>query len=154
MDDGTDEIRTDEQQESSEAALATGGGNATAAGVTFQGALGALFATAAIADRPLDARLGIGAVRVRELRFETEAPLDDILVATNADGYVFTQVKTSLTLAKKLDSELGKTAEQVVRQWRACACGDGSLGWNRPLTRGRDLFLIAVGPGAAGTVAN
>jgi hypothetical protein len=154
MDDSTDEIRTDERQESGEAALAAGGGNATAAGVTFQGALGALFATAAIADRPLDARFGIGAVRVRALRFETEAPLDDILVATNADGYVFTQAKTSLTLAKKLDSELGKTAEQVVRQWRACVGGDGSFGWNRPLTLGRDLFLIAVGPRAAGTVAN
>ena len=141
-------------QPPSDAELASGGGNATAAGVTFQGALGALFACAAIADRPVDARLGIGAVHVRELRFETEAPLDDILVATNADGYVFTQTKTSLTLAKKLDSELGKTAEQIVRQWRACSGGDGSLGWNRPLTRGRDLLLIAVGPGAASTVAN
>jgi hypothetical protein len=122
--------------------------------VTFQGALGASFAAAVIADRPLDARFGTGTVRVRELRFETEAPLDEILVATNVDGYVFTQAKTSLTLAKKLDSELGKTAGQIVRQWRACLEGNGSLGWNRPLVRGRDLFLIAVGPGAAGTVTN
>jgi hypothetical protein len=154
MKDSRVEVEEDQQQGPTGAELATGGGNATAAGVTFQGALGASFAAAAIADRPLDARLGIGAVRVCKLRFETEAPLDDILVVTNADGYVFTQVKTSLTLAKKLDSELGKTAEQIVRQWRACLEGDGSLGWNRPLVRDRDLFLIAVGPGAAGTVTN
>ena len=147
-------VAVDQNQALPGSELATGGGNATAAGVTFQGALGASFAAAAIADRHVDARLGIGAVRIRGLRFETEAPLDDILVATNADGYVFTQAKTSLTLAKKLDSELGKTAEQIVRQWRVCSGGDGGLGWNRPLVRGRDLFLIAVGPGAAGTVAN
>jgi hypothetical protein len=154
MDDNRVEVETDQQQEPADVVLATGGGNATAAGVTFQGALGASFAAAAIADRPLDTRLEIGAVRVRNLRFETEAPLDDILLATSADGYVFAQAKTSLTLAGKLDSELGKTAEQIVRQWRACSEGDASLDWNRPLTRGRDLFLIAVGPGAAGTVAN
>jgi hypothetical protein len=121
--------------------------------VTFQGAVGALFAATAVADRPLDARFGIGAVRVKKLRFETEAPLDDILIATDADGFVFAQAKTSLTLAKKLDSELGKTAEQIVRQWIACSGGNGSLGWNRPVVAGRDSFLIAVGPGATGTVA-
>ena len=153
MKDLADEVRNGEQSASATGALATGGGNATAAGVTFQGAVGALFAATAIADRPLDARFGIGAVRVKELRFETEAPLDDILIATDEDGYVFTQAKTSLTLAKKLDSDLGKTTEQIVRQWIACSGGDGSLGWNRPLVAGRDLFLIAVGPDAAGTVA-
>lgn len=152
MNDQADVVRKGDESESATGALATGGGNATAGGVTFQGAVGALFAATAIADRPLDGRFGIGAVRVKELRFETEAPLDDILIATDADGYVFTQAKTSLTLAKKLDSELGKTAEQIVRQWIACSGGDGTLIWNRPLVVGRDLFLIAVGPGTAGTV--
>lgn len=153
MNDQADEVSSDDKSASVAGTLATGGGNATAAGVTFQGAIGALFAAIAIADRPLDARFGIGAVRIKELRFETEAPLDDILIATEADGYVFTQAKTSLTLAKKLDSELGKMAEQIVRQWIACSGGDGTLGWNRPLVAGRDLFLIAVGLGGAGTVA-
>lgn len=153
MNDQIDHVRNEDEPASASGALATGGGNATAAGVTFQGAVGALFAATAIADRAVDARFGIGAVRIKELRFETEAPLDDILIATDADGYVFTQEKTSLTLAKKLDSELGKTAEQIVRQWLACSGGDGTLRWNRPLVAGRDLFLIAVGLGAAGTVA-
>ncbi len=153
MNEQTDEVIKDNESASGAATLATGGGNATAAGVTFQGAVGALFAATAVADRPLDARFGIGAVRIKELRFEAEAPLDDIMIATDADGYVFTQVKTSLTLAKKLDSELGKTAEQIVRQWIACSGGDGSLAWNRPVVAGRDSFLIAVGPGATGTVA-
>jgi hypothetical protein len=153
MNDQADEVRNSDKFASTTGTLAKGGGNATAAGVTFQGVVGAVFAAIAVADRPLDARFGIGAVRIKELRFETEAPLDDILIATDSDGYVFTQAKTSLTLAKKLDSELGKTAEQIVRQWIACSGGNGSLGWNRQLVAARDLFLVAVGPGAAGTVA-
>ena len=73
MNDQAGEVKRDDQSASVTATLAAGGGNATAAGVTFQGALGALFAARAIADRPLDARFGIGAVRIKELRFETES---------------------------------------------------------------------------------
>jgi hypothetical protein len=153
MNDQAEEVSKCDESAPATGDLAKGGGNATAAGVTFQGAVGAFSAATAIADRPLDGRFGIGAVRIKELRFETEAPLDDILITTDAAGYVFTQAKTSLTLAKKLESELGKTAEQIVRQWIACSSGDGSLGWNRPLVASRDIFLIAVGPSTAGTVA-
>lgn len=46
----------------------------------------------------MDARLGIGAVRVKELRFDTEAPLDEI----------------PLTLAKKLDTELGNIVRALI----------------------------------------
>jgi hypothetical protein len=33
------------------------------------------------------------------LRFETEAPVDDILVATSADGFIAIQAKTTLSLS-------------------------------------------------------
>src|SRR5208337_1782467 len=95
--------------------LATGGGNSPASGVTFQGSLGASFATAAALDRPVDSRLGLGSVRARSLRFETEAPVDDILVPTSADGHIFAQAKASLEFGSKLDSEMGKTALEIVR---------------------------------------
>lgn len=91
---------------------------------------------------------------MRSIRFETEAPLDDILVETDAAGWIFVQVKTSLSLSESLESEFGKTVAQIVRQWRACAAGDGKRGWDRSLANGRDRMLIAVGPGASGTVAN
>ncbi|MGA2222863.1 MAG: hypothetical protein ABSH41_00285 [Syntrophobacteraceae bacterium] len=65
---------------SPDAILARGGGNATAAGVDFQSKLGAWLASQLIAERPLDARLT--GKCLRSLRFETEAPVDDILVET------------------------------------------------------------------------
>jgi hypothetical protein len=134
--------------------LARGGGNATASGVSFQASVGATFAARLLADRRLDERLRLGDVRIRSIRFETEAPLDDILVETDAAGWVFVQVKTSLKLSESLDSEFGKTISQIVRQWQACAGGDGARGWDRRLVGGRDRMLVAVGPGASGTITD
>jgi hypothetical protein len=51
------------------------GGNATGAGVTFQASAAQL-----LAERPLDGRLGLGGAKARSIRFESEAPLDDILL--------------------------------------------------------------------------
>ena len=112
--------------------LAGGGGHATAAGVGFQASLGALLASLAIAARRLDRRLKLGAAGVARVRFETEAPLDDILVETTTGGYVFVQAKKSLSLSPKPDSEFGKTAAQIVRQWQACRMGAGIHGWDLP----------------------
>ena len=132
---------------SPDAILARGGGNATAAGVGFQAKLGAWFASHLLAERPLDARLT--GKRLRSLRFETEAPVDDILVETEDDGWIFFQAKTSLTLSETLQSDLAKTTDQFVRQWLACSIGDGSRGWNRPLQPDRDRIVLALGPGAS-----
>lgn len=126
--------------------IARGGGNATAAGVEFEANLGAWFAARLLSERPLDLRLS--GERVLSLRFETEAPVDDILVET-VEGWIFVQAKTSLSLSSNPRSELGKTVEQFVRQWLACSTGDGSRGWNRPLRRDRDRFLLALGPQAS-----
>ena len=132
--------------------LATGGGNATAAGVNFQAAVGAAFACRLLADRPLDERLRLGNANLRSIRFETEAPLDDILIETSAGGWVFIQAKTSLSLSTRPGSELGKTAEQIVRQFQACTSGSGARGWDRPLDPERDRMLIAVSSDAHGTI--
>lgn len=134
--------------------LARGGGNATAAGVSFQATLGAALASHALADRRLDSSLELTNAGIRSLRFETEAPIDDILVETVGDGFIFVQAKTSLVLSTKPGSELGKTAEQIVRQLQACATGDGKRGWDRPLSSERDALVIAVGPTASGTIRN
>lgn len=134
--------------------LASGGGNSPASGVTFQGSLGASFAIAAVLDRPVDGRLGLGATRVRSLRFETEAPVDDILMPTSEDGRIFLQAKASLDFGSKLDSEMGKTALEIVRNWRICSTGDASRGWDRPPSLERDRFVIAVGPKSSGTVVH
>ncbi|WP_244604597.1 MULTISPECIES: ATP-binding protein [Mesorhizobium] len=79
------------------------------------------------------------------MRFETEAPVDDILVATSAGGFVAIQAKTSVSLSRDLASPFGKTITQFVRHWLACRDGDGALRWNRPLDLEIDRLILAVG---------
>ena len=132
---------------------ATGGGQATTAGVEFQAQVAALLAAYLISERQLDARLRLGSARAALLRLETEAPIDDILVLTDAGGFVFIQAKTSVNLSSGAESPLGKVADQFVRQWLASKRGDGKRGWDRPLDRLKDRFVLAMGAGSSDAVA-
>lgn len=134
--------------------LATGGGNATASGVSFQASVAAYFASHGLAGAPLDARLGLGSANPTGFRFETEAPVDDILISLDTVGWAFIQGKNSLTNSASLTSELGKTCDEFVRLWEAASTGAGQLGWDRPLTAGIDVMMIAVGPTTSGTIKN
>jgi len=131
--------------------LATGGGNATAAGVNFQQSLGALFGLWMLTERPIDPRLQLGAATVTTIRMETEAPLDDAFATTSEAGVISSQAKNTLSMSENLASEFGKTVDQIVRQWLACRGGAGDLGWNRPLDPAKDRLVIAVGPGSPAT---
>ena len=82
------------------------------------------------------------------MRFEAEAPVDDILVATEAGGFIAIQVKTTASLSQDPDSAFGRTIDQFVRHWLACRGGDGSLRWNRPIDPSIDRLVLAVGPRA------
>jgi len=128
------------------------GGNATAAGVQFQAHVAASIVAALLAGHSLDRRLQIGGVRAKVIRLETEAPVDDILVETDNGGFLFLQAKTTTALASTLDSPLGKTVLQFVRQYLACARGEGRQGWDRPLSKDKDRLVLATGTGASKTV--
>jgi hypothetical protein len=132
--------------------LAAGGGNATAAGVMFQSGVGALFAVDMLTHRALDGRLELGAAHPVSVRFESEAPVDDILVETSAGGWIFVQCKTTMALSGSLESPLGKTAEEIVRLWHICESDSPSYGWDRPLDLARDRIVVAVGPAASSSV--
>jgi hypothetical protein len=133
--------------------LAPGGGSGPAAGVPFQAAVGAFFAVGGMAPRKVDERLELGAECVQSFRFETEAPVDDILILTSRPGRLFFQAKTNLRFGNQPSSEMMKTVGQIVRQWKLCAEGDGSRGWNTHLDKDADRFVIAVGPETPATVA-
>lgn len=134
--------------------LATGGGNATASGVSFQASVAGYFASEGLAETPLDARLGLGAAKPIALRFETEAPVDDILISLDTGGWVFAQAKNSLTNSSSLTSELGKTCDEFARLWETSSTGTGARGWDRPLSSTTDVMVIAVGPTTSGTIKN
>jgi hypothetical protein len=131
---------------------AKGGGNATAAGVTFQASVGAVFAVQMLTESFGDEQLGLAPFKVKSIRFESDAPLDDIAVETDQDGWLLVQAKTKLSLSQSLTSEFGKTAQQIVRQWHAGLVGTGARGWDRPLNVGRDRLIMAVGPGTSQTI--
>jgi hypothetical protein len=131
---------------------ARGGGNATAAGVTFQASVGAVFAAQMLTESFGDEQLGLAPFKAKSIRFESDAPLDDIAVETDQDGWLLVQAKTKLSLSSSMASEFGKVAEQIVRQWHAGLVGKGARGWDRPLSLGRDRLIIAVGPGISQTI--
>lgn len=131
-----------------------GGGAATSAGMQFQQRLGALIGGWLLSQQPMDASLGLGDAAPEWIRFETEAPVDDILVATSAGGYVAIQAKTKVFLSPNLDSPFGKTISQFVRHWLACRAGDKKRGWNRPLNPGLDRLVLAVGSETPNTITS
>ena len=99
-------------------------------------------------EQPVDHALGLGDARPIEIRFETEAPVDDILIATSSGGFIAVQAKTSLELSARLGGGLAKTVEQFVRHWLVCRDGSGSRIWERPLEPERDRLVLAVSPSA------
>ena len=132
--------------------MAQGGGAGPNAGVLFQASVGGLFAASLLAGAVLPAAIRLGAAKARTLKFETEAPVDDILVATDDDGYIAIQAKTTVRASRRLDSPFGKTIEQFVRHWLVCRDGDGGRGWNRPLDAARDRLVLAAGPESSASV--
>lgn len=129
-----------------------GGGAATSAGIRFQQQLGALFSSWILAGDRLDESFRLGAATPEWIRFETEAPVDDLLIRTSGGGFIAIQAKTTASLSEDIQAPLGKTIEQFVRHWQAADQGDGSLEWNRPLDPARDRLVLAVSPQASAQI--
>lgn len=131
-----------------------GGGAATSAGIRFEQQLGALFSSWILAGDRLDDSFRLGAATPEWVRFETEAPVDDLLIKTSVGGYIAVQAKTTANLSDDPSSPLGKTISQFVRHWLVAQQGDGTMGWNRPLDPVRDRLVLAVGPQASAQIKN
>ena len=128
------------------------GGSAAAAGLEFQAQLGTLFGLNILSQRPIDNALGLGAAVPLWMQFETDAPVDDILVATSENGFIAIQAKTSVSLSAGATSEFAKTVRQFVRHWLACRNGTGAQLWDRPLDPQRDRLVLAVGPNTSANI--
>lgn len=133
--------------------LATGGGSAPAVGVTFQGWAGGLFAATGLTQASVDRRFQLKAESIAEFRFETESPIDDLIVYTTAPGRLFVQAKTNFSMAQSDSDAMMKTLDQIVRQWRLCTDGKKARRWDYPLDKEVDRFVIAVGTETPNTVA-
>jgi hypothetical protein len=128
------------------------GGAAAAAGIGFQAQLGALFGLQLLTQVPVDYVLELGAAIPMWIRFETEAPVDDILVATSQGGFIAVQAKTTVNLSSGADGGLAKTVQQFIRYWLACRDGQGEQLWDRSLDPSKDRLVLAVGPTAPASI--
>lgn len=128
------------------------GGAAAAGGIGFQAQLGALFGLQLLAQVPVDYVLELGAAVPVWIRFETEAPVDDILVATSKGGFIAVQAKTTVNLSAAADGGLAKTVQQFIRHWLVCRDGQGEQLWDRCLDPSRDRLVLAVGPTAPASI--
>lgn len=131
---------------------ANGGGAATSSGILFEQQLGAFFAAQILSGSKLDEQLGLGDASPIWLRFETEAPVDDILVATSTNGFIAIQAKTTISLSDNKNSPFYKTIEQFVRHWLTSKNGNSSLEWNRPLNPAKDRLVLALSTRASATI--
>lgn len=128
------------------------GGAAAAGGIGFQAELGAFFGLQLLAQVPVDRVMELGAAVPIWIRFETEAPVDDILVATSNGGFIAVQAKTTVNLSSGADGGLAKTVQQFVRHWLACRDGQGEQHWDRRLDPDKDRLVLAVGPTAPASI--
>lgn len=133
--------------------LADGGGQAGGAGSRFHFRVAAYFSALAIGARNLG-DLGLPGTRLTSIRVETEASVDDVLIETDAGGYVAIQAKTTLDCQTSVETEFGKVADQFVRYWLSAQSGRAEYGWNRPLDPSRDRLVLLVSPEASGTIRN
>ena len=96
---------------------ANAGGAAGAAGYSYQGLVGARIAVRLLSETDVSSLLGtVSGAFASLIRFETEQPVDDILVQTTA-GRVLIQVKTTLSLSGRSDLTLASVLGQFARQW-------------------------------------
>jgi len=75
-----------------------------------------------------------------------EQPVDDLLVGTSAGGHIFIQVKRSLALGSKTDSEFAEVINAFVRQFLAYQkFTNGSRPWERALDSEVDRLVLIIG---------
>jgi len=123
---------------------ASSGGAAAASGMDFQHRVAAWVAVHVLAEKAVTPPWDLPVATVLEwFRCETEQPVDDLLVGTSDGGLVFSQIKRSLSLSAKADSDLVSVLNQFVRQFIACrSTSGGSRPTARPLEPARDRLVL------------
>jgi hypothetical protein len=127
------------------------GGAATAGGMNFQYRVTAWVAVRILAEKELSLPWALPEGTTLEwLRCETEQPVDDLMVKTSEDGFVFSQIKRSLNLSERVGSDFATALNQFVRQFVAYrASSSGKRPWERPLDPGQDRLVLIIGPNSS-----
>jgi hypothetical protein len=130
-----------------------GGGSSAQVGFHFQNCAAAWVAVRILAERAASPPWTLAADTVLEfIRCETEQPVDDLLIGTSRGGFVFVQVKHTLTCESREHSPLSSTFDQFVRQFVQNRAQVSGSPWERPLDADRDRLVLLVGPGSSASI--
>lgn len=130
------------------------GGAATAGGMDFQHRVAAWVATHILSEKDAAPLWNLPSDKTLEwLRCETEQPVDDLLVGTSDNGYIFIQIKRTLQLSNAAGSGLSSALDQFVRQFLAtCNRTTGVLPSERSLDPARDRLVLITSPSSSALI--
>lgn len=119
------------------------GGAATAGGMDFQHRVAAWVAVHILAEKDVTPPWDLSSGTTLEwIRCETEQPVDDLLVGTSDNGYIYAQIKRRIRLSKSAESELASALDQFVRQFITCRSASSGQVCNRPLEPEKDRLVL------------
>lgn len=132
----------------------SGSGQATSAGTSYQDRVAAWLAVRVLAESAASPLWHLSAdVSFEFVRCETEQAVDDIMVGTSADGFIFIQAKHTVTLSPRSTSDLAKALQQYVQRHLAFrGSSQGLRRWERPLDPATDRLVLVVGPHSSASI--
>ena len=89
----------------------------TNAGINYQQRTAAQFLSLMLTDFDLDTWLPGSNGTVETIRFESRDAIDDLVLENNTGDLYYIQVKHSLSLSSRQDSQFYKVMDQFVRQY-------------------------------------
>jgi hypothetical protein len=70
--------------------------------------------------------------------------VDDVLIETSEEGFIFVQAKRSVDLSSSETSPLASVLDEFVKQYKACEDRQGGHIWARPLALDHDRLVLAT----------
>lgn len=130
------------------------GGAAGQAGANYQARIAAWLAVRMLAGSAASPLYGLAAdVRLTLVRCQTESPVDDVVVSTSENGFLFVQAKNRIaTLSVAQDSEFGKVIAQFVQQFLSMRQRVEGVEWRRPLDPEKDRLVLTIGSRSTSTL--
>jgi hypothetical protein len=86
------------------------------------------------------------------IRFESQEPVDDLLVGTADSAHSFGQAKRTISLSTTPDSDLASVVDQFVRQYLSTRNAPGPRPWSHTLDPARDRLVLVTTSASPETV--
>jgi DNA replication protein DnaC len=122
---------------------ASSGGAATASGMDFQHRVAAWVAVQVLAEKAATLPWDLpSATALERIECETKQPVDDLLIVTSDNGFVFCQIKHRLTLSSRASSDFASALNQFVCQFIYSRNMTGRRSTIRPLDPAKDRLVL------------